>query len=406
MNQTDPALIDQIKDKLKFSKINALKLQELDHMLNQIQSSKQQYEENKLITRLQTVENKLSEISNLLAELTLLIKKKSGFLQYFKLSPDIQSIQLKCCEEIKILYYDTSKHLEDCPLITISTYTQQKQMIDTDFIKIITLIKINHPKIFPIKYGLNLMLRQGIYSEIYEIEVLRRDLIKKIIEKTFNNLDEHQKQYLLQFDKKKHNYQLFKAEYSISSKICAFTSEFFPYVITAYQNQNIIYLCKDMKLKFFPNHFLTVLETNTKNQDLDNFSTVSDSNDEKNKNILKIANYGYIKFQYSNIDQQQEEIQNNEQKPEQQVLINYEFYLKNSNIFLLDYIPQINAQLFHDNNGFYILPEKTPIQNYYYLFYKKQLQTKAKEFKIGLQLKGTGWIYIETEKNKAERHNA
>lgn len=49
----------------------------------------------------------------------------------------------------------------------------------------------------------------------------------------------------------------------------------------------------------------------------------------------------------------------------------FEFYLNNQHISMSPYLPLINAILYHDKNGFYLLPIKTKMQNYYYLYYDK-----------------------------------
>lgn len=55
---------------------------------------------------------------------------------------------------------------------------------------------------------------------------------------------------------------------------------------------------------------------------------------------IKINGFGYIKFQLVNLHMK-----------------NYEFYLKDSNIDLNSYFPGIDADLFNDSNGFYIIPK-------------------------------------------------
>jgi len=46
-----------------------------------------------------------------------------------------------------------------------------------------TTIKLYHPKMIPIKSKVNLILKQGFREDIFELAVLRKDLLMKIKEK-------------------------------------------------------------------------------------------------------------------------------------------------------------------------------------------------------------------------------
>ena len=56
-------------------------------------------------------------------------------------------------------------------------------MINLDLITFNTTIKLYHPKMIPIKSNMNLILKQGFSDEIFELAVLKKDLLMKIKEK-------------------------------------------------------------------------------------------------------------------------------------------------------------------------------------------------------------------------------
>ncbi|CAD8187232.1 unnamed protein product [Paramecium pentaurelia] len=402
-------LQEDIIEKLKNTKMSHLKIEELSVMIVAIFGYKQKFQESQFLLKQQQLEEKLQSFYTNLIQVNQFVNKNKGFLGFFKQSDEIKMKQQEIYREVKELYQQTINFFEDSSHITASSYTKEKQVIDQDFIEIQIIITVNHPKFLPIKSELNSILLQAPYSDVYESVILRRKLIRKVKEKTKQILDQDQIKYLDKFNEKKSNTQVFVVSYSRQNQTTEISSEIYPYVITTNNQQNRIYLCKGMKLKFFPQQTLIVMDTNTKNENLTNFSGVTQYtiNQPLNNNI-QIADYAYIKFEYFEVDQDLEEKQQKISKEQHEPLKGtiFEFYLNNSKQQISDTIPLINATLYHQQaEGFYILPNKTETQNFYKLYYKNYMHTKQQEYNFGLQISKKGWIQIETQKSKAKRLN-
>ncbi|CAD8083856.1 unnamed protein product [Paramecium primaurelia] len=402
-------LQEDIIVKLQNTKMSHLKIQELNDMIVKIFGYKQKFQENQFLLKQQQLEERLQLFYTNLIQVNEFVNKNKGFLGFFKQSDEIKMKQQEIYREVKELYQQTINFFEDSSHITASSYTQKKQVIDQDFIEIQIIITVNHPKFLPIKSELNSILLQAPYSDVYESVVLRRQLMSKIKEKTKQILDQDQIRYLDKFNEKKKNTQVFVVSYSRENQTTEISSEIYPYIITTNNQQNRIYLCKGMKLKFFPQQTLIVLDTNTKNENLTNFSGVTQyTNNQPLNNNIQIADYAYIKFEYFEVDQDLEEKQQKISKEQHEPLKGtiFEFYLNNSKQQISDTIPLINATLYHQQTeGFYILPNKTETQNFYKLYYKNYMHTKQQEYNFGLQISKKGWIQIETQKSKAKRLN-
>ncbi|CAD8181598.1 unnamed protein product [Paramecium pentaurelia] len=406
MNQNDISLKDEILNKLQNSSINPVLLKDLIDMINVIFQYKQQYQEFQFQEKNIMLEERLEQLSTDLTSLIELIKAQSRISVFFKMqNSDIQNAQQAIRQVILTLHSDVNNFFESFQFITLSAYTKSKLVINLDLITFNTTIKLYHPKVIPIKSNMNLILKQGFHDEIFELAVLKKDLLMKIKEKAVQKLDKIQEKYL---EKNATHVQAFIKEYSKSTQITTFFSENHPYVITT-ENQNRIYLCKGMKLVFFPNQTLIVLETNTKNQNLKHFSTVLQEDNQNKTNCINIPGYGYISFLHKEINQVfQKGFQQSIKDMPDGILsegTTSTFFLNKSHISMSSNFPLINATLYHDNNGFYMLPIKTKMQNYYYLYYDKQIQTKSDKYIIGLQIKGKGWIQITAEKEKVDGYD-
>ncbi|CAD8080561.1 unnamed protein product [Paramecium primaurelia] len=406
MNQNDISLKDEILNKLQNSSINPVLLKDLIDMINVIFQYKQQYQEFQFQEKNIMLQERLEQLSTDLTSLIELTKAQSRIQVFFKMqNSDIQNAQQAIRQLILTLHSDVNHFFESFQFITLSAYTKSKLVINLDLITFNTTIKLYHPKMIPIKSNMNLILKQGFRDEIFELAVLKKDLLMKIKEKAVQKLDQIQEKYL---KKNATDVQAFIKEYSKSTQITTFFSENHPYVITT-ENQNRIYLCKGMKLVFFPNQTLIVLETNTKNQNLKHFSTVLQEDNQNKTNFINIPGYGYISFLHKEINQVfQKGFYQSIKDMSDGILSEGKtstFFLNKSHISMSPNFPLIKATLYHDKNGFYMLPIKTKMQNYYYLYYDKQIQTKSDKYIIGLQIKGKGWIQITAEKEKVDGYD-
>ncbi|CAK87523.1 unnamed protein product (macronuclear) [Paramecium tetraurelia] len=409
MKESIKTLQANLIDKLENSKMTPQKITELIKMVQDICASSIEFQDVQFKRKEIELEDKLKLIDNDLIQLIELNKKKRGFMNFFSNNNEIIEKQQEICSKILEFFNETQSYFQDCALITSSAFVRQKQYIDIDFINIETNFIVNHPKFLPIKSKMNLMLKKDLYTDVYELDIYKRDLIKKIIDKAQQPLNETQIQYLEQFDKKINNQFVFKVSYSRQTQLLALLLENGPYIITTNPEQNRIYLCKGMSLKFFPNQTLKVLETNLNVEIKQHFQGVTVSNGEPLNQNVQIANYGYIKFWYQEIDTKMEKQQTvNKDKNEQQPMpmpskgSTFEFYLKNSSQSLADTVPSIHATLYHDTEGFYILPIKTEFQTYYHLYYDNYIQIETEKYNFGFQIKGKGWIQVITEKMKSE----
>ncbi|CAD8186827.1 unnamed protein product [Paramecium octaurelia] len=406
MNERFKVLQTSIVDKLQISKMTPKKMVDLKAMIESICVSLIKFQDVSFKRKEMEIEDKLQSIENDLIQIIELNKQKRGFMKLFQKDEIPEKIQC-ICQQISELYYEIDLYFSDSSLITSSAFVREKQYIDVDHINIDTNIIVNHPKFLPIKSKANLMLKKDRYTDAYELDVYKKDLMKKIKDKAQQQLTKTQNEYLEQFDKEKTNQFVFKVSYARETKFLALLLENNPYIITTNPGQNRIYLCKEMTLKFFPNQTLKVLETNLNSEIKENFQGVTQSYDEPLNQNVQIANYGYIKFWFQEIDTEMGKKQQtvNNDKIQQQTTPSkgstFEFYMKNSSQSLADTIPSIHATLYHDAEGFYILPIKTEFQNYYYLYYDNYIQISAEKYNFGFQIKGKGWIQIITEKTKS-----
>ncbi|CAK86562.1 unnamed protein product (macronuclear) [Paramecium tetraurelia] len=318
------------------------------------------------------IDKNLKNIQSQLQELQQ--NKSSGLFSYFQYDKDTQDLQ----SSIKIQLLELQKQVQsiynsvDCEVGILNL-----GVIELNYIGAKLQFLLNHPKYQPIGFIIEFQIFESDQPNEYQMIISRKYLIQKF-QQQYGKQDTHVHKLNNQNDK-----AFMILTYNIVEKQLALLTEHDPYIIISSANQSRIYLDKGMLLIFDNFYELKVTQTNTKNINQEQLSSSNDTLQDKFEETIKIDGYGYIQFEITNLRTRK-----------------IEFYLKNSNLDLSNHISGLQAILYHDCNGFYMIPKQNAA--HYKLIYDNKLITKDSLVNVGIQLQNKFWIEVELDKAKID----
>ncbi|CAD8183778.1 unnamed protein product [Paramecium octaurelia] len=315
------------------------------------------------------IDKNLNNINNQLKELQE--KKSSVLISFFKIDKNTQDLQ----SSIKFQLLALQKYVQSIynSVDRDTSIINEQGIIELNHIRAKLQFVLNHPKYQSIGIIIEFLIVESDLPNEYQMIISHKYLIQKF-EQSYGK-----QETLLHKLKNQNDKAFIILTYNVFEKQLTLQTEHNPYIIISSVNQSRIYLDKGMLLTFENFYELKVTQTNTKNINLEQLSSYNEIKQDKCEGTVKIDGYGYIQFEITNLKRK-----------------NVEFYLKNSNLDLSNHLSGLQAILYHDSNGFYVIPKQNA--DPYKLVYDNKLITKASPINVGIQIQNKFWIEVELDK--------